>query len=41
MVLLAVADCAMVWVAMKIGMDKEVLTFGRQDLRQATNQARA
>ena len=31
----------MVWVAMKIGMDKEVLTFGRQDLRQATNQARA
>jgi hypothetical protein len=41
MFLLAVTDCAMVWVATKIDMDKEVLTIGGQDHRKAINQARA
>jgi hypothetical protein len=31
----------MAWVAMKIGMDQEVLTIGGQDYKQAIHQARA
>jgi hypothetical protein len=31
----------MAWVAMKIGMDQEVLTIGEQDYKQAIHQARA